>query len=999
MRLQSLFYAKSAAFCLVFSISGQLRAETSSPFQVKDPVVIQAMLAKNKLKDSLPSDSTKPIFWSTPQTAKLAADGNVKMSRINSTPFISVQQMVKGNLAGVYVQEPSGEPGTEQNIFIRGISTPLLSKRELFDNQAAVYLNGIPLAQDNPFAYEIQQYDFNRIGPATNLLAAVNMDNVESIELIKDPVKLAALGPIAANGAIWITTKIAKSGNRQISINSYYGFAAKERITPVNGAYENAFRLPFYDKYGTLNDRFSYPAYLKDSSNADYYGRSNWNDLYYKNAALYNVDMSLTGGSERANFRFFGGATKNANSADETALSRYSASFSINVVPVKWITLSSMINANHMSRDRNKNFRDRLAEVRYIPDISNPLTPGKAVYGQYLSEFDDNVKDDNKTNSVQGYFAILAKLKGIRYDGRLAFDYNEGTRDVFYPTQMLEGNNFVSNYFGYNERFIFKNSFGYDFKYNEKNHFDIELGQSYQNDLNRFDYAYAYNGPNNFIKLNIVNGDPNRADYLQPIGFDVFYHPSRQKTTLASFYGKTVYTYNDIFTFSALVRRDGSSTMQRDNRWYTGFGTSASIDLKKTLFLASPKVSSSDFHVSYGKTGKLLSDDRFANGPNYRADLSWTGAPTIGSYAGLPGLSRPYTSGWVGYGIPWVYTEQITAGIDLGLFAERISLGVDVYSKNDKNIQLPVPVPAEWGYESAYAHGMNVNNMGVDFTLSAEILEEKKSPVSWNFNANLNFNRNKLKALPNGLKELVIGDRKFEVGKRIDAFWVLQNQGIYNTDADVPTNPAGNTPMTYEGVAQKAGDAKWKDVNGDYRIDDNDRQLTGNSLPKLVGGFGSNVGYKSFTLDFQFYFALGQKALNQYASNHLDFINNDNRSDINGVKEITFWEKKMDLSGYPMYNPWSSTIPYRLDQDLFLDNASFLKLRSVTLSYDLLRKNSAKNESKVFRNATVYLTATNLFTITPFKGDDPELVQYNGIYTGTGLPLSRTVIMGIKLDL
>ncbi|MCH5597282.1 TonB-dependent receptor plug domain-containing protein [Niabella ginsengisoli] len=155
----------------------------------------------------------------------------VPLQYVQRQPFISVQQMLKGNAAGVYVQETSGEPGTEQNIFIRGISTPLLSKRELFDQQPTIYVNGIPLTQDNPFAYEIQKYDFNRIGPATNLLAAYNQDNIESIEVIKDPVTLASLGSMAANGAIWITTKNAKSGFREISINSYFGYAAKLRFT------------------------------------------------------------------------------------------------------------------------------------------------------------------------------------------------------------------------------------------------------------------------------------------------------------------------------------------------------------------------------------------------------------------------------------------------------------------------------------------------------------------------------------------------------------------------------------------------------------------------------------------------------------------------------------------------------------------------------------------------------------------------------------------------
>ena len=171
-------------------------------------------------------------------------------------------------------------------------------------------------------------------------------------------------------------------------------------------------------------------------------------------------------------------------------------------------------------------------------------------------------------------------------------------------------------------------------------------------------------------------------------------------------------------------------------------------------------------------------------------------------------------------------------------------------------------------------------------------------------------------------------------------------------------------------------------------------------MPKLTGGFGSSFSYKSFALDFQFYAVLGRKVLNQYASSRLDFINTEVNNNINSVKEITFWEKKQDLSAYPLYNPWSTVVPYRAEQDLFLDNASFLKLRSLSLSYDLTRALNGKNGSgKTFHRVSVYVTGTNLFTVTPFKGDDPELANYNGIYTGYGLPIPRSVILGCKVDL
>ncbi|MCU7549418.1 SusC/RagA family TonB-linked outer membrane protein [Chitinophagaceae bacterium LB-8] len=912
------------------------------------------------------------------------------LKSVSSQPYISLQQLLKGNVAGVYVQEPSGEPGTEQNLFIRGISSPLLSKRELFDQQAVIFLNGIPLIQDNPFAYEIQRYDFNRIGPATNLLSTINPDNIESIEVIKDPLTLATLGPIAANGAIWITTKNAHSGYRDISVNSYYGYALKPNVTPVNAAYENNFRAPFYDKYASISDRLNYPPYLRDSTNADYYGPANWGDLYYKNAPLYNMDLSLTGGSDRANFRFFGGATKNANIADNTSLSRYTGSFFINAAPLKWLTVSSMINYNRLQRVRNRNVRDRLAEQRYIPDLTNPLTPNKNLYGSYLSEFDKAI-DNNANNAIQGYLAVSADLNKFHYNGRLAFDYNEGIRDAFWPTTLLEGNNFVSNYSSYNQRAIGSNTIGYDVRFGGKNKLNFEAGQSFMGDIYKYDYAYAYNGPNDFVKINVV--DPAS---LKPTSFMVYYYPAKMRSALISFSGKATYSFDDIFNINAVVRRDGSSNMQPDNRWMTNYSVGADWDIKKHLLSSCSVTDALSLSASWGRLGKLLSDDRFNAGAQYRVDLGWGSEPGLGSYNGIAGISRPYTSGWVGYGIPWAYSDQMNVGVRLGLLNNRVRVAADVYNRDDKDQLLPIPVASEWGYTGAYQSGMSVNNKGVDLFITAELVAAKNHAISWVGNLNMNYNTNKLTALPGGLNELVIGNNKLVVGKRIDAFWLLDNLGDYKSDAEIPVDPLKGRRISYQGTPIQVGDARWRDINGDYVINDNDKTLQGNYLPKVSGGFGSTLGYKAFSLDVQFYVALGRKVLNQYASSRLDFINTDANNDINSIKEITFWEQKMDLSSYPVYNPWSSVVPYRVDQNLFLDDASFLKLRSLSLSYDFAKSMS---KHKSFRKLELYLSATNLFTITPFKGDDPELVNYNGIYTGYGLPMSPSVITGVKLNL
>ena len=143
---------------------------------------------------------------------------------------------------------------------------------------------------------------------------------------------------------------------------------------------------------------------------------------------------------------------------------------------------------------------------------------------------------------------------------------------------------------------------------------------------------------------------------------------------------------------------------------------------------------------------------------------------------------------------------------------------------------------------------------------------------------------------------------------------------------------------------------------------------------------------------------MGVNALNQRASNRYNFANNEDNNNINATREIFQWQQDVDITKYPIYNVWSGTDPYRVDQDLFLEDASYLKLRSASFGYDLTRLNSLKEKAKSIRRAYVYVNANNVFTITKFSGNDPELVNFNGIYDGYGLPLTKTFTLGVKLD-
>lgn len=923
----------------------------------------------------------------------------VPPAELSLFPAVSLQQFLKGQAPGLYVQEPSGEPGTLQPFFMRGTPMPLLSARDVYQAQPLVVLDGIPLIGEHPFAFDIQQYDYNRIGPATNLLANIDMDHIEKVEVLSDLAGTAVYGPQGANGVIALTTRKAGT-ERRIHFNSYVGISQRPEVTTINGDYENAFRRQFYDRY-TAAGRYSeddvYPLYLSDSLNNAYYGPSNWTDSYYRNGVVHSVNASISGGTERANFRFAVGNMSNQGIADETGLNRYSAMFGINMKPMEWLLFSAMVNGNRLERVRNRNLRDRFAQMGYMPDLGAPLAPNKETYDRYLGQF-GNSFDDNKTNVLEGYARLAFDLGRVKFATRLSVDYNEGYRDLFYPRTLMEDNSYASNYYGFNQRLVLDNVLTYTHPFGSAHDLSLEAGQSIQWDTYKYNYAYAYKGVNDFIKINLLESDPDKDNYLLPLAFPrelVYKFLDRTQQNLMAFYGKISYDYAGKYSATLLLRGDGSSNAQPTERWLFTPVLSLGWDMKSDLLAENPVVSALDFRLSAGRSGRLNVYDNFSQGPQYTAEIGFTGNPVAPGYNGFAILSRPYSFGWVGYGIPWAYTDQLNAGMEAGFLEGRFRLRAGWYLKQDKNQLLGIPSYAEYGYSQSYEPGMDVENTGVDLMLSAGILQPVRKDVSWAASFHINLNRNRLKALPRGLDELVLGDRLLQVGKAVDQYWLLTNDGIYTSDAEVPV--VNGETMTYNGITLRAGDPKWRDLNGDNRIDDNDKTLMGHILPGASGGFINDLRYRNWSLNLHLYFNLGRQLVNREMAGRFDFINREGTSDMDAVKEITYWEKRGDYSQYPLYNPWSSVIPYRADQDLFLEDASFLKLRSVSLGYDLsawLGRRSSKIE-RIF----IYASASNLFTLTPYTGRDPELVNYTGYDNGYGMYIPRTYTVGVKMDL
>ncbi len=962
-----------------------------------DVLVAKDMMSVRKgervvVQDSTGTETDSVVMYNADPTKFELGIDSVKIEPIGKLPFISLQQIMKANATGVYAQETTGEPGSIQTaLTIRGMHAPYLSEVDLNANKPLIVINGIELVENSTLSYNIRNFKLQPIGNATDVLTSIDLDNVESIHVLKGIDAIARFGPRASNGVIYITTKNAEPGKNQISINGYSGFANTNPGYNINAYYEKEFRKPFYVNYGTEKNLNLYPSYLSDSTDANYYGASNWSDLYYGSTPIYSLNGSLIGGSSRSNFRFFGSHTSNASGSDNTRFTRSNASFFINMLPASWLTISSSIQASRSDRKRNRSLSELINEVQYIPDLSTPLSPTKEMYSQYLLQYDKSI-NKNVGNSLMGtFFLNISPINKLNYSTGVYIDYNENLREVFYPSTLLSQSNYVSDYFGYNSRVTFSNKLNYQYDINENQRLDFLGGLNLQITGNKYNYQQGYNGLNDFIKENSVEGNTNYSNYLVSNGFVTFNMTDRLKNTLVSYYAQADYDYNKVFKLSGLLRQDGSSNYQADNRFFTSYMGSAEIDLAG-IYGKDGSTKKMLLNVSYGRLGIIPETDIYNSARFYNSSFATSNNVMVFGFNGYGTASRPYNTGWIDK-IGWAYNDMLNISLNGGVFNNSLDFTLAYYNIDTKNQPIAVPVVAESGYVNKMVSGMEVNNKGVDFTLSYTL--PQKSKFGWTASFNIAYNQNELTKLPDNLQSIVVGDRKLSVGNRIDSYWLLYNDGIYLNDFDVPVSEDYKL-MSYRGIPMKGGDPRFRDLDGDFNITDEDKVLTGNFYPKYVGGLFNTFRYNKLDVGFQLYFNLKKDALNQGASKFYNFQVKDEGLTFDALKDITYWERNIDESLYPVYNVWSTSNPYQLNQNMFLEDASFLKLRSVSLGYDFT--SVINHNRQKFKKVYGYITANNLLTITNYSGKDPELINFFGIDTGLSIKMPQQYTLGFKLD-
>ncbi|MET6998050.1 SusC/RagA family TonB-linked outer membrane protein [Chitinophaga defluvii] len=957
---------------LCFAFSGALKAQSVQPQTSRNKDTATANLSDFK------KFSVKPAA---------AATSTLDLSTVTSLPFTGVDQLMNGRVTGIDVRNNSGEPGLRSLNFIRGMGIIPLTNKDLYYAQPLIVLDGIPLLPDYPGAYDLKRFDYNKPGSEISRLAGIAAHDIESLKILKDAGALAIYGPQAVNGVILITTKKPAPGKQQVNVNVYAGIATPGTQPAMSNAkFERDFRLPFYQQYAGAEEWRNFPTFLADSTDAYYFGKANWRDNYYRNAFLYGINADIRGGGSMANFRFGLGTQSEDGVADQTAFKRYNVSFGLNLLPMNNLKITTWISASFMNRDRNRYLRDRYAEIEYMPNLEFPLSPDKSYLAQYETDLSKSF-DKNKANSLRGYVqGEIALGSSWLFSTRLAADYQQDFRDVFYPRALFDNTNFISNYAAVDRRLLIENRLKYLGDWGA-HQLAFTLGNNLQWDSYRFEYDKGYKGSTDVIKIYKPNGASHITELL-------FNYLDYSKQNLISVFVDAQYTFRNKYHLMLHLRNDGSSNFKY-NPWFPGYTAGAAWDMQQEEFAKSNRwLNQWTWRLSYGRIGRLYVTDNYGYGPYMTVDANWAGSQNMATVMGYSYISRSYSNGFNAYDTDWPYQNMLNAGWDISMLDNRIGIAVDAYRKDDKNQLFRIPVSHEYGFDGTYQNGVHIRNSGVEVQLSVAPVRTKD--LEWNSIFRINRNHNKLVALPGVQDRLMAGGRQIRVGGPVDGYWLLDNQGIFESDDAVPENPVTGKKLSYKGIALQKGDPKWADTNGDYIIDDNDRVLMGQASAGWNGGWENNIRWKQFNLQLLFTCAWDKKVINEELAGRFDFVNRSAPDDIRSIKEQSFWTLPASYDHIPRYNPWRAIDPYQAGQSLFLENAAFVKLRSARLSYDMADRGFFQKHK--FNMAQVYVAATNLFTLSGYKSGDPELTDFRGYNTGYGLPIPRSFTVGCNFN-
>lgn len=887
-----------------------------------------------------------------------SAVSQVTGEEIQNIPIAAPDQLIQGRAAGVQISSSSGVPGSGNTVRIRGTSSfspgsPASQPLYVIDG---VFVNNVPLGTAG-FGTEQQ---------IANPLADLNPADIQSIEVLKDANATAIYGSRGANGVIIITTKRGNfNAKPKISIGGYYGVGRAWRLPQITNGPQTAQLL----NEAWQNDiadgiRPASPLPYPTPASVPTYDRI---PELFRSAPTANIDASLTGGDRNTSF-FIGGS--------------YFTQDGI-LRPYTFNRATGRINIDQIVNDKFK--------------ISTSTT--------FASSFRRGAPNDNSIGVMLVGLGAANMYPLFNPDG--SYNYN---LLFFNPVAMVReldersrGLRIINNTFGEYElarNLIFRTSWSIDFNQANNSNFDPQRRKGPGNPATGFEdtrrnitwineqtlrYRWL---PSTDHDLNFLIGNTAQRTTYKFFGVTGNNYPNDDlrnissaglrdgygggsANTLLSFFGRVDYAFRNKYLFDVNMRADASSRFGANNRWGYFPSVGAAWRISDEDFMKSQNLFSNlKLRASWGLTGSQETISEFA------AQGLWTGGANYQLEPGtIPSqLANP--------DLKWEQTRQWNLGLDAGFWQNRLTVELNVYDKFTSGVLINKPVPMSTGFSTIAFNGGDMSNRGIELGLNAGILRGKD--LSWDVNFNISRNVNKIVRLDADYLEPF--SRRFIIfrqGNPVNGFWLWNQTGV---------NP-------------ETGDAVYQDVDGNGRINDDDRLILGSNQPDFFGGLNTTLRYKGFDLNAFFNFEVGQEVVNW--STFFMVHGGTRRNNTNGTatygfytRQLDRWQKPGDVTDIPRLGGRNMANNYNLFTSRALEDGSYARLKTLTLGYTLPRPLLNRLRLSTVR---VYVMGTNLLTFTNYSGLDPEINAGGGKGTVGGVemftvPQPRTVQAGLNLS-
>ncbi|MCF0071727.1 TonB-dependent receptor [Dyadobacter sp. CY261] len=907
-----------------------------------------------------------------------------------ATTATNPSQLLIGKSAGVQVLQSNGTPGSDAQILIRGTGS----------------FTGVdPL------------YVIDGIQGSKTMFNTLGTQDIENITILKDASSTAIYGSAAANGVVIITTRRGKSGAPRINFNTQWGVAkAWKKLDLLNASqYVDLLKDFAATTNSALPEKFNTADIRVD--------KTDWQNEIFRSALVSQNDLNISGGSEKVAYNFSLGYIKQQAIVKNFTNSRVNARFA----------LDETLGRFHLGQSLN---------IRYTKDDGQLASISDAVYyAPYKPIYDANVPGGySNTTNVDDFsngnnplaainlnhpvstgfvffpqvFAEVDIFAGLRFRTQLSAEIG-GSKSRGYQYAYTGGNNLTnpqqatlgfSNYSFY----TLENYFSYNRVFG-KHSVSATLGNSYLDPGNSSGLnATGTNIPNNAIQNISV------AQSQAVTGSNYGY----ARSSVISYFARLGYTFDNKYILSGSFRRDGASNFGANNRFGNFYGLGVAWRFVDEEFIKN--------NLSFVSDGKL----RFGLGRTGNNTIPTTGVTSVLTYSGAPNGNLVYSLGTnEGFNpgttintlsnpnIRWESTDQTDIGLDLGFLNNRLSVTLDWYNRKSSGLLVSVPVSGSTGASgsggqpSKYANAASAQNKGIELSLGFR--DQTSSGLQYNVSANIAHNKNIVNSLGSEFAAPIQAGAFSNLptftytaaGSAIGSFFGYELSHVAKDQAEIDAlnkqaaEQSGDATTKYQ-AGLLPGDFIFKDLNGDGKVNADDQKILGNPIPKIVYGFNAGVNYKSFDLNVVVSGVSGLKILNAFK-----FVTENESTGHNASTEILKrWRNPGDVAELPRAGQSATGDGNLRPSDWWLENGAYMRLRNITLGYTLPGRILTNiGGGKVFNNIRVYVAAQNLFTITKYKGYDPEVSTQNGgsyifsrgIDDRQQLPQPRTLLAGLQL--